>query len=117
MFRFLTLCLLSVLVLNLQHDISPYRKFRKSTTFKPYELTPLTPILIEDLPTNFWWGNVNNTNFLTVQRNQHIPIYCASGWAFASTSALSDRIKIMRKAQWPDINIAPQVLISCDMNS
>ena len=26
---------------------------------------------------------------------------------------MSDRIKIMRKAAWPDINIAPQVLISC----
>jgi cathepsin X len=30
------------------------------------------------------------------------------------TSALSDRIKIMRKAQWPDVNLAPQILISCD---
>lgn len=27
---------------------------------------------------------------------------------------MSDRIKIMRKAAWPDINIAPQVLISCE---
>ncbi len=26
---------------------------------------------------------------------------------------MSDRIKIARNAQWPDINIAPQVLISC----
>jgi cathepsin X len=26
---------------------------------------------------------------------------------------MSDRIKIVRKAAWPDINIAPQVLISC----
>lgn len=27
---------------------------------------------------------------------------------------MSDRIKIKRKAAWPDINIAPQVLISCE---
>ena len=27
---------------------------------------------------------------------------------------MSDRIKIMRKAQWPEINISPQVLISCE---
>lgn len=27
---------------------------------------------------------------------------------------MSDRIKIMRKAAWPDVNIAPQVLLSCD---
>ena len=31
------------------------------------------------------------------------------------TSSLSDRIKIMRNATWPDINLAPQVLLSCDM--
>jgi cathepsin X len=27
---------------------------------------------------------------------------------------LSDRIKIIRKAAWPDVNLAPQVLISCN---
>jgi cathepsin X len=27
---------------------------------------------------------------------------------------MSDRIKIMRKAQWPEINISPQVLLSCE---
>lgn len=27
---------------------------------------------------------------------------------------MSDRIKIMRNAEWPDINIAPQVLVSCE---
>jgi cathepsin X len=47
-------------------------------------------------------------------RNQHIPYYCGSCWAFAATSALSDRIKIRRSAKWPDINISPQVLLSCD---
>ena len=52
-------------------------------------------------------------NYLTVLRNQHIPSYCGSCWAHAATSALSDRIKIQRRAAWPDINISPQVLISC----
>jgi cathepsin X len=32
-----------------------------------------------------------------------------------ATSALSDRIKIARNAAWPDINISPQPLISCEM--
>ena len=50
---------------------------------------------------------------LTNIRNQHIPQYCGSCWAHAATSSMSDRIKIARKAAWPDINIAPQVLISC----
>jgi cathepsin X len=59
---------------------------------------------------------VNGTNFLTNMRNQHIPSYCGSCWAHATTSALSDRIKIARKAAWPDVNISPQVLISCDLH-
>ena len=46
---------------------------------------------------------------MTQTKNQHIPQYCGSCWAQAATSSLSDRIKIARKAAWPDINIAPQV--------
>jgi hypothetical protein len=68
-----------------------------------------------ELPKNWFWNDVNGTNFLTNVRNQHLPSYCGSCWAHASTSALSDRIKIARKAAWPDINISPQVLISCEM--
>ena len=68
---------------------------------------------VEDLPKNWLWNDVGGVNYLTNMRNQHIPQYCGSCWAHATTSALSDRIKIARKAAWPDINIAPQVLISC----
>ncbi len=74
-------------------------------------LTALEPV---DLPENFAWGNVNGVNYLTNIKNQHIPQYCGSCWAQAASSSMSDRIKIMRKAAWPDINIAPQVLISCE---
>ena len=68
---------------------------------------------VEDLPENWLWNSVGGVNYLTNLRNQHVPQYCGSCWAHAATSALSDRIKIARKAAWPDINIAPQVLISC----
>jgi len=50
---------------------------------------------------------------LTNIRNQHIPQYCGSCWAHAATSSVSDRIKIARGGAWPDINIAPQHVISC----
>jgi cathepsin X len=43
-----------------------------------------------------------------------VPQYCGSCWAHAATSAISDRIKIAREAAWPDINISPQVIISCE---
>jgi cathepsin X len=74
-------------------------------------IKPLEPV--DDLPEQWIWNNVEGVNYLTNLRNQHIPQYCGSCWAHAATSALSDRIKIARKAQWPDINVAPQVLISC----
>merc|ERR1712025_675346 len=66
-----------------------------------------------DPPPSWSWGDVEGRNFLTQTKNQHIPQYCGSCWAQAATSSLSDRIKIARNAAWPDINIAPQVLISC----
>jgi cathepsin X len=74
------------------------------------------PLEDKPLPDNWIWNNIDGVNYLTNLKNQHIPQYCGSCWAQAATSAISDRIKIARKAQWPDINISPQVVISCSMN-
>lgn len=74
---------------------------------------PHTLLSSEELPKEWSWDNVNGTNFLTMPRNQHIPQYCGSCWAFGTTSALSDRFNIIRKQAWPQINLAPQVLINC----
>ena len=68
------------------------------------------------LPTNWNWANVNNTNFLGTTKNQHIPQYCGSCWAQAATSSISDRIAIMRGSAFPEIDISPQVLLTCDKN-
>ncbi len=38
---------------------------------------------------------------------------CGSCWAMGTTSALSDRISIMRNRTWPIIQLAPQVIINC----
>jgi len=66
-----------------------------------------------ELPDSFDWRNVNGKSFVSVPRNQHIPQYCGACWAFASTSTLNDRIKIMRKNEWPEIVLSPQHMLSC----
>ena len=45
--------------------------------------------------------------------NQHIPNYCGSCWAFATSSALGDRFKMARKAIFPEIFLSPQYLVNC----
>ena len=96
--------------------IDPESPCRKSNGQPKVDLviTPLEPVA--DLPETHIWNNVDGVNYPTNLRNQHVPQYCGSCWAHAATSALSDRIKITRKAAWPDINIAPQVLISCSQD-
>lgn len=39
--------------------------------------------------------------------------YCGSCWAFATSSCVADRIKIRRGAAWPEVTLAPQVLVNC----
>ncbi len=56
---------------------------------------------------------MNGLNYLTMTRNQHIPQYCGACWAFGTTSALSDRLNIIRNLTWPEINLSPQVLLNC----
>jgi len=67
------------------------------------------------LPQSFTWSNVEGVNYLTKNLNQHIPVYCGSCWAHGSVSSLADRIKIMRKAAWPDINLSIQFILNCQM--
>ena len=103
---------LGVSMATLRDGGQPCRK-KSTKPISPVVKAPLEPVT---LPDQWVWNDINNTNFLTNLRNQHIPQYCGSCWAHAATSAFSDRIKINRNAQWPDVSISPQVVISCSMN-
>ena len=67
------------------------------------------------MPVDFSWGNVKGINYLCTTKNQHIPQYCGSCWAQAVTASISDRIAIMRGGRFPEIDLAPKVLLTCDL--
>lgn len=75
--------------------------------------SPLPHEYVSDLPKEWNWADIGGTNYLTATRNQHIPVYCGSCWAQGTTSALSDRISILRNNTWPRIQLSPQVLVNC----
>jgi cathepsin X len=65
------------------------------------------------VPATFSWCDNAGVNYCTISRNQHIPQYCGSCWAHGAMSAFADRIKIARKAQGIDINLAIQHMLNC----
>ena len=76
-------------------------------------ISPRPSIATEDLPDAFSWADKDGKSYITKTLNQHIPQYCGSCWAHGALSALADRIKIARKGQGIDINLAVQHLLNC----
>ena len=79
----------------------------------PVSLITADLVSEDDLPEAFDWRSVGGRNFVTSDVNQHIPQYCGSCWIHGTTAALNDRIKVMRKAQFPDVMLSRQVLMNC----
>lgn len=77
------------------------------------EPLPITYVNVSALPTTWDWRNMSGVNYLTQTLNQHIPVYCGSCWAHGSISSVADRIKIARKAAFPDILPSIQAILNC----
>jgi len=73
-------------------------------------------LTLDQLPKQLDYRKYNNNtiNYASIDRNEFQPYYCGACWAFAATSALSDRLKILRKNAFPEINLSPQVILNCD---
>eukprot|EP00474_Spongospora_subterranea_P002282 CRZ02740.1 hypothetical protein [Spongospora subterranea] len=74
---------------------------------------PYTQYAAHELPQHYDYRNISGVNYCTKDLNQHIPKYCGSCWAHGALSALGDRIKFARKAAFPDVNLAIQVILNC----
>eukprot|EP00457_Paulinella_chromatophora_P003834 gb/GEZN01003842.1/.p1 GENE.gb/GEZN01003842.1/~~gb/GEZN01003842.1/.p1 ORF type:complete len:606 (+),score=79.37 gb/GEZN01003842.1/:44-1861(+) len=68
------------------------------------------------VPSTYDPRNIGGIDYTTADFNQHIPQYCGSCWAMATASAMSDRIKLLRKAAYPSVQISPQALVNCVSN-
>jgi len=67
----------------------------------------------QPLPSSLDYRNLNGQNMVVSDWNQHIPNYCGSCWIHGTLSALSDRIKLMRNGQFPDVRLGRQSILNC----
>ena len=66
------------------------------------------------LPASFSWSSKDGRNYLNSPLNQNNPKRCESGWALATTAALSSRLNIATKARneaFPMVQLSPQSLL------
>ena len=68
----------------------------------------------DDLPDVADWRNMNGKNYLSWNKNQHIPRYCGSCWAQGSTSAIADRFNILNgDLATSPVALDAQVIVNC----
>ena len=104
-------CWVAIVASNHGHrDMYPGYFAKPSIVVSPL---PHTYVNMTALPASFDIRNIGGRSLATDNRNQHIPQYCGSCWAHAATSALSDRINILRGGATPFVHLSPQVIVHC----
>lgn len=69
---------------------------------------------LAELPAHLDWRMKDGHSYTTESRNQHIPKYCGSCYAFGSVTAFADRILIARGLGSRQVIPAVQVVLNCD---
>jgi cathepsin X len=85
-------------------------KPRRSVVVSPL---PQDFIADEDVPAAYDVRNILGWDYSTTSRAQNEPHACGSCWAQGTVSSISDRMKLMRKAAFPEITLSVQVLLDC----
>lgn len=101
-------------------DVEPlvFHGYRSSKQWLPREHVITGPtgqelVAEKDLPEAFDWRDVDGVSYVTSSWNQHIPQYCGACWIHGTLSALNDRVKVARKAQFPDMRFGRQAINNC----
>ena len=91
--------------------VAPNSTYRRGPLIKTRQ--PKLYLLSHSLPKTWDWRDIDGVNYLSWTVNQHIPKWCGSCWAQATTSALADRFIIADRYKYANLALSPQVIINC----